>query len=260
MIETKYTTKEICQIFNFGRETLRHYERQGLLNPRVNPDNGYREYSYWDVCSIVDILKYRSFGFSLSETKDVMFDFDYPKIIKSLEEQSEYFTDKIIQYQLLLEKATKDLQYFHHASNHLFELSENNIEDFFLVPYTTDPTNEFFSSMQVAFQNSQFFTTTLTINENNRELDCYGLLTEKKYADYLKVEKGYIIKKSTVVSQMIDVVGKNPADENIVKEFKDTISRKYSRSFDTIYAVLVSRFYDKEKRYHQYFMVFAQLN
>ncbi|WP_177201674.1 hypothetical protein [Butyrivibrio proteoclasticus] len=99
----------------------------------------------------------------------------------------------------------------------------------------------------------------MTINEKNHELDCYGLLTEKKYADFLKVERGYIIKKSIVVSQMIDVVGKNPADENIVKNFKDTISKKYSRSFDTIYAVLVSRFYDKEKRYHQYFMIFAQL-
>ncbi|SFP89103.1 DNA-binding transcriptional regulator, MerR family [Butyrivibrio proteoclasticus] len=95
MIETKYSTKEICQIFNFGRETLRHYERQGLLNPRVNPNNGYREYSYWDVCSIVDILKYRSLGFSLSDTKDVMFEYDSPKIIKTLEEHSIFFQNQI---------------------------------------------------------------------------------------------------------------------------------------------------------------------
>lgn len=32
MIETKYSTKEICQIFNFGRETLRHYERYHQVN------------------------------------------------------------------------------------------------------------------------------------------------------------------------------------------------------------------------------------
>ncbi|WP_022773539.1 MerR family transcriptional regulator [Butyrivibrio sp. AE2015] len=259
MIETKYSTKEICQIFNFGRETLRHYERQGLLNPKINPDNGYREYSYWDICSIIDILKYRSFGFSLSDTKDVIFDFSYPKIIKRLEEHSEYFEDQITKYQMLLQKASKDLSYLRQAKDHMFELRESVIGDFFLVPYTTNPSDEYFSSMQKAFQNSQFFATTLTINETNHDLDCYGLITEREYANYLKIEKGFIIKKSAVVSQMIDIVGRTPADETIVKGFKETISGKYSRSFDTIYAVLVSRFYDDEKRYHQYFMAFAQL-
>lgn len=259
MIETKYSTKEICQIFNFGRETLRHYERQGLLSPKINPLNGYREYSYWDICSIIDILKFRSLGFSLSDTKDVIFDFDYPKIISSIEEHSEYFKKQILHYQLLLKKATKDLTYLREAKDHLFELNETTIEEFFLVPYTTKPSNEYFPSMQKAFANSQFFATALTINETNHDLDCYGLLTEKEFADFLKIEKGFIIKKSAVVCQMIDVVGRNPADETIVKNFKDTICSKYSRSFDTIYAVLVSRFYDSEKRYHQYFQVFAQL-
>ena len=36
-------------------------------------------------------------------------------------------------------------------------------------------------------------------------------------------------------------------------------SGKSSLAFDTIYAVLVTRFYDEEKRYHQYFFVFTKL-
>lgn len=85
MIKSKYSTKQICQIFNVSRETLRHYERVGLLNPHINPDNGYREYSYWDVGTIIDILKYRSLGFSLSDTRDAIFDKDFPMIVNMLE-------------------------------------------------------------------------------------------------------------------------------------------------------------------------------
>lgn len=260
MIESKYSTKQICQIFNVGRETLRHYERLGLLNPNINPDNGYREYTYWDICTMIDILKYRSLGFSLADAKNAMFNMNYPKIIETLENHNEYFSNQIIHYQLLQKKVSKDLTYLRKAKDHLFELSENTIDNFFLIPYTTDPKNEYFSSMQKAFENSHFFATVLTIDEKNHDLDCYGLLTEKEYAEFLKIEKGTILKKSTVVSQMVDIIGRKPVNESIVTDFKATITKKYSRNFDTIYAVLVSRFFDDEKRYHQYFLIFAQLD
>lgn len=259
MIESKYSTKQISQIFNVGRETLRHYERLGFLNPKINPDNGYREYGYWDICTMIDILKYRSLGLSLAETKENMYSMDPTKIIGTLENHMDYFNQKIMQYQLLLKKVERDLMYLRGAKDHLFELAETEVESFFIVPYTTDPSNEYFSSMQKAFENSYFFTTVLTIDGVNQDLDCYGLLTEKKYAEFLKIEKGITLEKIRVVSQMIDIVGRDPVNESIVTDFKKTISKKYSRTFDTIYAVLVSRFYDEEKRYHQYFMVFARL-
>lgn len=260
MIETKYSTKEICQIFNFGRETLRHYERIGLLNPKVNPRNGYREYDYWDICIIIDILKYRSLGYSLSDAKNALFDFDFSKIINSLEEHKRFFSNQIAHYTMLLQKVTKDLEHLQRGQNQMFGLLESSIPDFFLVPYTTDPNNEYFASMQKAFENSHFFTTALTVNDHNHDLDCYGLLTEKEYANFLNIEKGFIIKKSKVVSQMIDFVGRTPANEAIVDNFKKTITSKYSRSFDVIYAVLVARFFDNEKRYHQYYLLFALLD
>ena len=68
-----------------------------------------------------------------------------------------------------------------------------------------------------------------------------------------------MVPKTKAVCQMIDVVGRTPIDETIVDDFREKISKKYSRSFDTIYAILVTRFYDEEKRYHQYFFVFSKL-
>lgn len=260
MVKSKYSTKQICQIFNITRETLRHYERVGLLNPYVNPDNGYREYSYWDVSTIVDILKYRSLGFSLSDTRDAIFDMDFPHIVRMLEKHTEYYTNLIKQYELLLEKTTRDFAYLRGAMNHIGDITEGDTVDMFFIPYTTDPSNEYFTSMQTAFDHSQFFSTALTINGENHDMDCYGLLTEKSYADFLGIDKGILIEKSHVVSQIIDIAGRNPIDETIVDDFKATIAKKYSRDFETVYAILISRFYDEEKRYHQYFFVFSKLD
>lgn len=256
---SRYSTKSICQIFNITRETLRHYERMGLLEPYINPENGYREYSYWDVCTIIDILKYRSFGLSIADIKEAIFDLDYPTIVDSLEAHTHLYKKQIRQYELLLQKAVRDLSLLRAAQDHMNEIIETDIEDLFYIPYTTDPSGKYFSSMQKAFDNSQFFTTALILNNEHHDLDCYGLATENVYADYLKIEEGILIKKSPVVSQIIDLVGREPIDESFVDSFREKITREYKRDFDTIYAVLISRFFDNEKRYHQYFFVFSKL-
>ena len=260
MIKTKYSTKQICQIFNVTRETLRHYERVGLLAPYINPDNGYREYSYWDIVTLVDILKYRSMGFSLSDTKEAIFDMDFPKIVSILEDRTDHYEKLILKYQLLLEKAKRDFPYLRSAMDHIGEIHEADTIDLFFIPYTTNPSDENFPSMQTAFDNSQFFSTALYINGQNHDKDCYGLITEKNYADFLNISTGIVIEKSHVVSQIIDVTGRDPVDENIVSDFKSSITQMYSREFDTIYAIHISRFYDKEKRYHQYYFVFSKLD
>ncbi len=259
MFDSKYSTKNMCQIFNISRETLRHYERLGLLNPQFNPKNGYREYSYWDVSSLIDILKYRSLGFSLSDTKDAIFDLTYPQIKKRLEDHVEIYSKQLIQYELLLNKASRDLKYFEQAQNHLGEIIEAETEEFFYVTYTTDPKAPGFPVMQKAFENLRFFTTALVINGDNHDLDCYVLITEKQYADFLKLEEGIVIPKTKAACQIVDVVGRKPIDETIADDFRKKVSKKYSRSFGTIYAILVTRFYDEEKRYHQYFLVFTKL-
>jgi len=129
----------------------------------------------------------------------------------------------------------------------------------FFIPYTTDQNNEYFASMQQAFNNSQFFSTALTIDGMHHDIDCYGLITEKTYADFLKINAGVTIEKSHVVSQIIDVIGRKPIDETIADDFRASITKMYSKEFDTIYAILISRFYDTKKRYHQYFFLFSKL-
>ena len=254
-----YYTKDVCKIFNINRETLRHYERLGLLNPHINPDNGYREYDSNDIATIIDILKYRALGYSLADARDAVFNFDYPKIIESLEEHIELYQHKIFEYSLLLKKAKKDLDLITHTSLHIDELFETTVEEAFFIPYTVNPKDPYFPSMQKAISYSQFFTTGLIIN-NHHELEMMGFITDVRFSSLLNLGDGITLEKAHVAAQIIDYAGDDFYDGAVFADFREKISRKYSRSFDNIYAVLISRFYDKEKVYHQYFLALSKLD
>lgn len=53
-------------------ETLRFYERRGLLSPPARTESGYRQYSGDDLRRLRFIQQAKSFGFSLREIKDVL--------------------------------------------------------------------------------------------------------------------------------------------------------------------------------------------
>ena len=86
-----YSTKEMCEICNVGRETLRHYEKLGLLTPTINETNGYREYGNWDVGTMFSVKKYQALGLSLDEIKKMLFDGSYATVQKKSGEAASLF-------------------------------------------------------------------------------------------------------------------------------------------------------------------------
>lgn len=41
----KLLTGQVSKIFNISKDTLRYYDKMGLLKPEINKSNGYRYYS-----------------------------------------------------------------------------------------------------------------------------------------------------------------------------------------------------------------------
>jgi Zn(II)-responsive transcriptional regulator len=69
------------QTMNIGRlaelaqvniDTIRYYERQGLLPPAARSASGYRQYSRSDLERLRFILRSKELGFSLSEIGDLL--------------------------------------------------------------------------------------------------------------------------------------------------------------------------------------------
>jgi MerR family transcriptional regulator, copper efflux regulator len=55
-----------------GVETIRYYERRGLLQPPDRTRAGYREYAEHDVLRMRFILRCKDLGFSLTEIRDLL--------------------------------------------------------------------------------------------------------------------------------------------------------------------------------------------
>ena len=65
------TIKDIEQVLNVPRATIRFYEKEGLINPE-RAENGYRDYSDQDVESLKKIIILRKIGLSVNDIEDLL--------------------------------------------------------------------------------------------------------------------------------------------------------------------------------------------
>lgn len=60
---------ELEQLSGLGRDTIRYYERIGLLTPPIRKSNSYRVYTERHLRELLFIKKGREIGFSLEDIK-----------------------------------------------------------------------------------------------------------------------------------------------------------------------------------------------
>jgi len=67
-----FRTGELANKAGVNKETIRFYEKQGLLSDPNRTDSGYRQYSQEDVERLVFIKNAKELGFALSEIKELL--------------------------------------------------------------------------------------------------------------------------------------------------------------------------------------------
>jgi len=91
----KLIKSEVAHLFNTSKETLRHYEKKGLLKPEIN-DANYRLYDVEEMKRLRQIFWLRDLGLSLGEQESILnTPITKEKYIEILEEQNGYLTEKI---------------------------------------------------------------------------------------------------------------------------------------------------------------------
>lgn len=63
---------EVESLVNITKKNIRFYEEQGLLNPKRNSENGYRDYSEEDVKILQQIKLLRKLGVSIEEIRQML--------------------------------------------------------------------------------------------------------------------------------------------------------------------------------------------
>jgi DNA-binding transcriptional MerR regulator len=67
------TIGQVAQRTGMGIETVRFYEREGLLNrPARSPSSGYRLYEEEVIARLLFIVRAKELGFTLTEIKELL--------------------------------------------------------------------------------------------------------------------------------------------------------------------------------------------
>ena len=85
----------IAKLANVSQDTLRFYEKHGLLNPRLRTEAGYRLYSQADVQRVGFILSAKRVGFTLNEIHDLLA-LEVTKDQKSCEDVKRFVDEKLV--------------------------------------------------------------------------------------------------------------------------------------------------------------------
>lgn len=63
---------DVAKILGISTETIRFYEKEGLVVPRKHEKTSYRYYSTGDVTQLVDILFFRDLSLSIKDIKEIV--------------------------------------------------------------------------------------------------------------------------------------------------------------------------------------------
>lgn len=94
---------DVSRITGLAPETIRYYERQGILSPDKDKGNGYRYYSTTDVYSIIRIRAYMKLGFSMSQAHRLITGASVEEVESALLERAEELQKSITEQMLLLQ-------------------------------------------------------------------------------------------------------------------------------------------------------------
>lgn len=114
---------EVAQKFGLTTDTLRYYEREGLIGPISKGENGIRNYTESDLQRIQFVRCMRSAGLEISFLKKYIKLFDEGD--KTVKERREI----LVEERKILKKKLHDMQEAYDKLNYKIDLYDKNILD-----------------------------------------------------------------------------------------------------------------------------------
>ena len=102
-----YKTGELSKIYKLGRDSIKYYEKLGLLNPKRDT-NDYRMYTIKDVCNLNLIRELRSLDFSMSRIKEYLLNRNIENTKNMLNEEIELIEKRVEELNNHKESLKKD--------------------------------------------------------------------------------------------------------------------------------------------------------
>lgn len=115
---TMYTIGQVTEITGISRDRLRYYEEKGILKPKYDKNNNYREYNWVDLDVVLAIEFYRSMDINTKNINSICENSSVKSIKKLMEEKYEEVTSEI-------ERLQKIQENLHNVTVHCKNIEEN---------------------------------------------------------------------------------------------------------------------------------------
>lgn len=249
----KFSIGQVSKLFEISKDTLRHYDKIGILKPEVNEANGYRYYYEEDLEKLGLILETKYLGISLSEIKE------------TIESES------LIQYKNSVEKQEKSIkkqiEELKRKQEHLQEAKEvldkiinfENKYDFSKLNIYEEYMNLYGIKFKKIFDGSFYKEFLLELEEGlgfDEEEYYYihqvledGTLQENQYDIYIKENKNNKDLIEKYISENNLKVSKNYLSGNVISTYFHGNEEEINE-----YILSLNKYFNKNKSINVYIM------
>jgi DNA-binding transcriptional MerR regulator len=99
-----YHIGEVAGFLDITPDTIRFYEKEGIIRPYKNKENGYREYGFEDISRLSDILFYRNVDFSIGDIRKIVNGVSSEEMLTMIREKEQEVSKSLAFYGKLLIK------------------------------------------------------------------------------------------------------------------------------------------------------------
>jgi DNA-binding transcriptional MerR regulator len=121
-MKEKFLIGELAKLFNISSDTLRHYDKLGLLKPDYDERNNYRYYAIRSMFKLSRILFLKNLGISLGEIKEYMKNKNTGNFLSMLKKKNDEIDDRIHHLMNLKYKINSKLELLENVEHQLNQI------------------------------------------------------------------------------------------------------------------------------------------
>lgn len=260
----KYQINDLSKILNVSPETIRYYEKKGIITPSRDPVSNYRVYDAWDVFSLLDNTLYKKFGFTTKEYEELISSNGLKTIDTIFENKVEILEKEIKLKEMILEWAKTWQSNINKISLNIGNVWFQQLPDMYFIrvgnQHSGDDVSDYVIPIEGMAQQADLMPFIIpTISTNVRKMNYTGNVTverggiiQKKYIDSLNYDlKGSytFIPKQIYMVYCIDIGDIGEFDWQMLRDLIMNVKKNKYESSGDIYGQFISRTKTKDGKY-----------
>lgn len=239
----KYTIGKISKLFRISTDTLRHYDRLGLLKPNIDVESGYRYYEMKHLQQLDFILRAKYLEIPLSEVKDILDSEDLSKYDSLLLKQQEIIKEKINHLEklnIILSKSKKDL-------DEVMSFRKNY--DFENIKILNKPINYYTLTVKEYMEDINIMNILGDICDENFDSPHENNIEDEEFRLYTIENQNQIIKDEKYVYLLETPKNKEPLDNYFLSKYNKIPVKKIDGNYISV------NFYGSEEDLKEYLIL-----